>query len=205
MSKLNYSRVMGIAFERPAYKGDFSFAQIINTNLPMAKNLTRSNEISERTDDRKSFASIFAFRFSNSFLRIYEETEEEKYIVISILDYFLDKIGINKDNVVHSTAFYQYLYGVNDSYQYMTDNPWLYKHKGLQRVDISAYRIEVISILESFNNFSRHFSLEGEWGTDILLKTKTKNIPKIDSLSIIPLGEYKRRFAYDKLDRRAAG
>ena len=205
MSKLNYSRVMGIAFERPAYKGDFSFAQIINTNLPMAKSLTRSDEISERTDDRKSFASIFTFRFSNSFLRIYEETEGEKYSVISILDYFLNKIGVSKDDVVHSTAFYQYLYGVNDSYQYMTDNPWLYKHKGLRRVDISSYRTEVISILESFNNFSKYFSLEGEWGTDILVKTKTKNIPEIDSLRIIPLEEYKRRFAHDKLDRRTAG
>jgi len=203
MSKLNYGRVMGIAFERPAYKGDFSFAQIINTNLPMARNLTRSDEISERTG--KSFASIFTFRFSNSFLRIYEESEEEKYFVISILDYFLERIDVNKSDVIHSTAFYQYLYGVNDSYQYMTDNPWIYKYTGLRRFDITTYRTQVILILESFNNFSKYFSLEGEWGIDILVKAKTKNIPKIEPLSFIPLGEYKRRFAYDEFDRRTMG
>jgi len=195
MSQLNYSRVMGIAFEKPAYKGDFSFAQIINTNLPMARVISRSYETSERTNERKSFASIFSFRFSNSFLRIYEEGDEEMYGVISALDFFLDKIGVDKANIVHSTAFYQYLYGVNDSYQYMTDNPWLYKHKGLKRIDIASYRLEVISKLEAFEKFTMYFSLEGEWGTDILIKFKNKNIPIIDdSLSILPLREYKRRF-----------
>jgi len=193
---------MGIAFEKPAFKGDFSFAQIVNTNLPMAKVITRSDETSERTDERKSFASIFTFRFSNSFLRIYEEGEEEKYGVISALDFFLNRIGEGKDAVVHSTAFYQYLYGVNDSYQYMTDNPWLYKHRVLSRVDIATYRSEVIALLESFDNFSRYFSLEGEWGTDIMVKFKTKKIPTIEHLSIIPLREYKRRFDYDKSNRR---
>jgi len=196
---------MGIAFERPAFKGDFSFVQIVNTNLPMARLLTRSDETSERTDERRSFASFFTFRFSNSFLRIYEEGDEEKYGVISVLDFFLDRIDVNKNDVVHSTAFYQYLYGVNDSYQYMTDNPWLYKHKGLRRIDIAAYRMEVISILEAFDNFTRYFSLEGEWGGDILVKFKTKNVPIINSLSIVPIREYKRRFANDKLDRGTSG
>jgi len=192
---------MGIAFEKPAFKGDFSFAQIVNTNLPMAKVLSRSYETSERTNERKSFASIFTFRFSNSFLRIYEEGDEDKYGVISSLDFFLERIGIDKETVVHTTAFYQYLYGVNDSFQYMTDNPWLYKYKGLKGVDITTYRLEVISILESFDKFTRYFSLEGEWGTDILVKFKTKNAPIINSLNIIPLREYKRRFVYDKFDR----
>jgi len=186
---------MGIAFEKPAFKGDFSFAQIINTNLPMARVISRSYETSERTNERKSFASIFSFRFSNSFLCIYEEGDEEKYGVISVLDFFLDRIGADKEKVIHSTAFYQYLYGVNDSYQYMTDNPWLYKHRGLKRIDIASYQLEVISKLEAFDKFTRYFSLEGEWGTDILIKFKSKNIPIIDdSLSILPLREYKRRF-----------
>jgi hypothetical protein len=201
MSKLNYSRVMGMAFERPVHKGNFSFAQIINTDLPLAKILTRSDERSERTEDRKSFASIFNFRFSNSFLRVYEGSEEEKYYVVSGLDYFLEKSSINANNITHSDAFYKYLYGINDSYQYMTDNPWLYGYMGLQRIDITKYLLEIIEILESISNFSRYFSLEGEWGADILVKAKTNNVLKIEPLNIIPLKEYKRRFSIDKFNR----
>lgn len=201
MARLNYSRVMGIAFEKPAYKGDFSFTHLINTDLPMAKTLLRLEETSYNPD-RKSYASIFTFRFSSSFLCIYEEGEEEKYGVISSLDLLLGHLGVNGTKVKHTTAFYQYLYGVNDSYQYLTDNPWLYKHKELQRLNIAKYRTDIISILESFENFTKYFSLEGEWGGDILIKFKTKNIPTINSLNIIPLREYKRRFAYDKFDWR---
>jgi len=192
---------MGIAFEKPAYKGGFSFAQLINTNLPMAETLLNMEETINYNPERKSYTSLFTFRFSNSFLSLYETGEEEKYGVISCLDLLLNSLEVDASEVKHTSAFYQYLYGVNDSYQYLTDNPWLYKYKELQRLDVVTYRAETISILESFDNFSKFFSLEGEWGGDIMIKFKTRNIPIINSLDIIQLGEYKRRFAYDKFNR----
>ena len=198
MGTLNYSRVMGIAFERPAYKGEFSFATLLNSSLPLAKQLLHIDKKFIFAENAKSYISISNFRFSNSFLQIYENNAySNQYFVVSTLDLLLRELGQNTEIVKHTTAFYKFLYNVEGTFQYLSDNPWIYKYVGLKKFKFyDSYKL-LISYIESIDKFIDKFSLEGEWGGDIMVKTKRTTPYRSNLFELIPLLEYRRRFLYD--------